>query len=78
MLDVGAGVIDPDFSGEVRVMLFNHSDYEFRVRPGDRIAQLILEKVLIVDAKMTVKQPDVTVRKLTALAVPAGVLLVPP
>ena len=62
MLDVGAGVIDPDFSGEVRVMLFNHSDYEFRVRPGDRIAQLILEKVMIVDAKITVKQPDVTVR----------------
>ena len=50
MLDVGAGVIDPDFSGEVR-------DYEFRIRPGDRIAQLILEKVMIVDAKITVKQP---------------------
>ena len=62
MLDVGAGVIDPDFSGEVRVMLFNHSDYEFRIRPGDRIAQLVLEKVMIVDAKITVKQPDVTVR----------------
>ena len=62
MLDVGAGVIDPDFSGEVRVMLFNHSDYEFRIQPGDRIAQLILEKVMIVDAKITVKQPDVTVR----------------
>ena len=62
MLDVGAGVIDPDFSGEVRVMLFNHSDYEFRIRPGDWIAQLILEKVMIVDAKITVKQPDVTVR----------------
>ena len=44
------------------MMLFNHSDYEFRVRPGDRIAQLILEKVMIVDAKITVKQPDVTVR----------------
>ena len=44
------------------VMLFNHSDYEFRIRPGDRIAQLILEKVMIVDAKINVKQPDVTVR----------------
>ena len=62
MLDVGAGVIDPDFSGEVRVMLFNHSDYEFLVRPGDRIAQLVLEKIMIVDAKITVKQPDETVR----------------
>ena len=36
MLDVGAGVIDPDFSGEVRVMLFNHSDmsFEFDLETG--------------------------------------------
>jgi dUTP pyrophosphatase len=43
-IDVGAGVIDPDYRGAVGVVLFNHSDTEFYVKKGDRIAQLILEK----------------------------------
>jgi dUTP pyrophosphatase len=43
-IDVGAGVIDSDYRGEVKVLLFNFSDVEFVVNPGDRIAQLIVEK----------------------------------
>ena len=43
-INVGAGVIDSDYRGEVKVLLFNHSDHEFMVEPGMRIAQLILEK----------------------------------
>jgi len=43
-IDVGAGVIDPDYTGEVKVVLFNHGDEDFEVKKGDRIAQLILEK----------------------------------
>ena len=43
-IDVGAGVIDPDYTGEVKVVLFNHGDKDFEVRRGDRIAQLILER----------------------------------
>jgi dUTP pyrophosphatase len=43
-LDVGAGVIDPDYRGEVKVVLFNHDPRNaFVIRPGYRIAQLILE-----------------------------------
>ena len=42
---VGAGVIDPDYSGEVGVILFNHSNQEFRVEKGDRVAQLVLEEI---------------------------------
>lgn len=45
-IDVGAGVIDPDYTGEVKVILFNNSDNDFEIKKGDRIAQLILEKVL--------------------------------
>lgn len=45
-IDVGAGVIDPDYTGEVRVVLFNHGKEELYVQKGYRIAQLILEKVL--------------------------------
>ncbi|XP_028111384.1 deoxyuridine 5'-triphosphate nucleotidohydrolase-like [Camellia sinensis] len=44
-IDVGAGVIDPDYRGEIKVLLFNHNQEEFEVRAGDRIAQIIFEKV---------------------------------
>lgn len=41
----GAGVIDQDYRGNVGVILFNFSKEEFKVNKGDRIAQLILEKI---------------------------------
>lgn len=44
-IDTGAGVIDSDYRGNVGVLLFNHSDKDFQVKAGDRIAQLILEKI---------------------------------
>ena len=44
-IDVGAGVVDADYRGEVGVVLFNHGDQDFEVKMGDRIAQLILEKI---------------------------------
>jgi len=43
-IDVGAGVVDFDYRGNVQVVLFNHSVTDFEVHVGDRIAQLILEK----------------------------------
>ena len=44
-IDVGAGVVDTDYRGEVGVVLFKFSDSDFIVNMGDRIAQLILEKI---------------------------------
>ena len=44
-IDVTAGVIDSDYQGEVKVLLVNHSDVQFQVKTGDRIAQLIIEKI---------------------------------
>jgi dUTP pyrophosphatase len=35
------GVIDSDYTGEVVCPVVNHSDKEFTVNPGDRIAQLV-------------------------------------
>jgi dUTP pyrophosphatase len=40
-----AGVIDADYRGPVGVILANLSDVDFEVKVGDRIAQLIVEKV---------------------------------
>lgn len=43
-INVGAGVIDPDYTGEIKVVLFNHGMNDFEVKKGDRIAQLVLER----------------------------------
>ena len=43
-IDVMAGVIDPDYTGEIKVLLYNTSDIKFEVQKGDRIAQIIFEK----------------------------------
>lgn len=45
-IDVGAGVIDQDYRGNVGVILYNHSDVDFDVKKGDRIAQLICESIV--------------------------------
>nr|XP_033818471.1 sialic acid-binding Ig-like lectin 8 [Geotrypetes seraphini] len=37
-LDVAAGVIDQDFRGNVAVLLVNHAETPYVVKPGDRIA----------------------------------------
>eukprot|EP01038_Epipyxis_sp_PR26KG_P004703 gene4703-6603_t len=44
-IDVGAGVVDYDYRGDVGVVLFNHSDVDFIISRGDRVAQLILERI---------------------------------
>ena len=38
MIDVGAGVIDADYRGEVKILLFNLSDIDFEVKAEDRVA----------------------------------------
>ncbi|XP_067327504.1 deoxyuridine 5'-triphosphate nucleotidohydrolase, mitochondrial [Anolis sagrei] len=44
-IDVGAGVIDEDYRGNVGVVLFNFGKESFKVKKGDRIAQLICERI---------------------------------
>lgn len=46
-IDVLAGVIDADYTGVVKVILLNTDANEtYRVNVGDRIAQLVLEKII--------------------------------
>lgn len=44
-IDVGAGVIDSDYRGNISILLFNFSNTDFSIKKGDRIAQLILCKI---------------------------------
>ena len=60
-IDVGAGVIDADYRGEVKVLLFNLGSNDFKVNVGDRIAQLIIEKYTRTDIE-EVQDLDATVR----------------
>jgi dUTP pyrophosphatase len=44
-IQVGAGVVDSDYTGEIKVLQFNHGAYDFTIKAGDRIAQLIFERI---------------------------------
>lgn len=37
-----AGLIDSDYRGEIKVLLVNHSAFQFGVNKGNRIAQLVI------------------------------------
>jgi len=41
-----AGVIDSDYTGEIKVVLANMGNEDYQVKNGDRIAQLITEKIV--------------------------------
>ncbi|MCS7258145.1 MAG: dUTP diphosphatase [candidate division WOR-3 bacterium] len=47
------GTIDSDYRGEIKVILFNFSNKSFRIKKGDRIAQLVFSKVYKVALKTT-------------------------
>src|SRR5512145_1522776 len=44
-IDTLAGVIDSDYRGELRVVLANHGREPYRIQPGDRVAQLLVQRV---------------------------------
>ena len=48
-IHIGAGVIDPDYMGEVKVAMFNLGLQPVEFKKGDRIAQLILERCEVPD-----------------------------
>lgn len=45
VVGAGAGVIDPDYRGSVKVILNNQSDEAYEIKYGDRIAQIVCEKI---------------------------------
>ncbi len=47
------GTIDPDYRGEVKVILSNFGTEDFTVRRGDRIAQMVIGEVIRADVRVT-------------------------
>jgi len=42
---VDAGIIDPGYRGEIKVVLVNHSEYPQDLLKGDKIAQILFGKI---------------------------------
>ena len=38
------GTIDADYRGEIKIALINHSNEDFVIKSGDRIAQMVISK----------------------------------
>ena len=42
---IGAGVVDENYRGRIKILMFNLSNCNYYVKTGDRVAQLICEKL---------------------------------
>lgn len=40
------GLIDEDYTGSIKVKLYNHGGYDYRVKAGDKISQLVILPVI--------------------------------
>ena len=53
------GVIDQNYRGDLGVLLYNHSNVDYNVRKGDRVAQLVLHYNIHINVDWgTVQQTD--------------------
>ena len=52
------GVIDPQYTGSIFVKLYNLGGYDYRVRRGDRIAQLVIVPAVDVPLEAVAALPD--------------------
>lgn len=49
---IGAGVIDRDYTGHVKVLLFNlNNDDDIIINKGDRVAQLLLKRISVCEVE---------------------------
>ena len=52
------GTIDSDYRGEIKVILFNHSNENFTINNGDRIAQMVLTPIIKMELEETNNLPE--------------------
>tara|TARA_B100000886_G_scaffold258019_1_gene183061 strand:+ start:24 stop:461 length:438 start_codon:yes stop_codon:yes gene_type:complete len=52
------GTIDSDYRGEIKVILFNHGNKNFKIDNNDRIAQMILTPIIKIDLEETNELPE--------------------
>ena len=52
------GTIDSDYRGEIKVIIYNHSNIDFIVNNNDRIAQMILTPVIKMELQEVSELPQ--------------------
>lgn len=57
-IDTLAGVVDQDYRGELICILANHTDQDFEVKVGDRVAQFIIEAIALPQPIFVDELPD--------------------
>ena len=50
-IDIGAGVIDPDYRGEIKALVINNGNTDYKISKQDRIAQVVVEKAVVPEVK---------------------------
>ena len=61
-LTINAGVIDADYTGEVKIIMVNYNEQDYEVKKGDKIAQLIVKRIMDEEIVL-VKELDITERE---------------
>ena len=52
------GTIDSDYRGEIKVIIYNHSNKDFVINNGDRIAQMVFTPVIKMELEETDELPQ--------------------
>ena len=52
------GTIDSDYRGELKIILFNHSNENFVINNKDRIAQMVLTPIIKIELEETNELPE--------------------
>ena len=52
------GTIDSDYRGELKIILFNHSNKNFIINNNDRVAQMVLNPIIKMELEETNELPD--------------------
>tara|TARA_B100000214_G_scaffold337028_1_gene281340 strand:- start:1369 stop:1806 length:438 start_codon:yes stop_codon:yes gene_type:complete len=51
------GTIDSDYRGEIKIILFNHSNENFIIKNNDRVAQMVLTPIIKMELEETNELP---------------------
>ena len=52
------GTIDSDYRGEIKIILFNHSNKDFIINNKDRVAQMVLTPIIKMELEETKELPE--------------------
>ena len=52
---VGEGVVDAGYTGSIKVKLYNHGGYDYKVQAGDKISQIVILPIITPELELVDK-----------------------